>query len=211
MTAAFDLDEPYVATDPGDRDEHVVAHLRWRWLERVSNVRQAAQLYVGLGLHPVLLNGLRDDGTCTCGRSDCPPKSWGKHPIHGRWQSQDLDAERLDRELARQPDLNLGLRMGRQPNGTFLVTVDVDGEPSLLAPLEAEHGPFPPTLTARTGSGGQHLIYRVREGVEIRNRQGIVPGVDIRGEGGQIVVAPSRHRSGRSYEWINVCEPEVLP
>lgn len=38
-------------------------------------------------------------------------------------------------------------------------------------------------------------------GGTIRSRQGIAPGIDIRGDGGFIVAAPSRHASGNTYAW----------
>lgn len=206
MTAAFDLDEPYVATDPGDRDEHLVRPLRWRWLERVSTVRQAARLCVGLGLHPIAVHGVRPDGSCTCERPDCAQP--GKHPIAKGWQTAALDLDSLDRTLARDPDLNVGLRTGRQPDGRFLIVVDVDGPRSLLEPLESGHGAFPETLTARTGRGGLHLYYFSE--TEMGNRAGVVDHVDVRGRGGQVVAAPSLHRSGDRYTWLEIREPAVL-
>jgi putative DNA primase/helicase len=158
-----------------------------------------------------LLNGLLDDGACTCGRPDCD-KSRGKHPRFKNWETAPLDLDALDRALADNYRFNLGLRTGLQPCGRGLVVSDVDGPRELIEPLEAEAGePFPPTLTARTGSGGLHLFYWLRDGVEIRNTQGLAPHVDVRGYGGQVVAAPSLHLSGNKYTWIDVREPAVLP
>jgi len=129
--------------------------------------------------------------------------------VHKGWQSAGLDVVRLDRALARNWRLNVGLRMGLQPSGSTLIALDVDGDRSLLAPLEAKHGPLPETLTART-SRGWHFIYRVPADAGIRNRVRLAPGVDVRAEGGQIVVSPSRHASGTFYTWINIREPAEL-
>lgn len=83
-----------------------------------------------------------------------------------------------------------------------LVVIDVDpargGEES-LARLQSLMGSLPRTLTARTGGGGLHLYYR-HPGVELCNTAGRLPGVaeelpgvDLRGDGGYVVAAPSRH------------------
>jgi hypothetical protein len=61
-------------------------------------------------------------------------------------------------------------------------------------------------VTSNTGSGGQHLIYAAPAGAIIRNQQAdgkrIGPGVDVRGDGGQIVVAPTIHPdTKRVYHW----------
>jgi len=56
-------------------------------------------------------------------------------------------------------------------------------------------------VTALTPSGGEHRLF-VHDGIEIRNSvQKIGAKLDVRGEGGQIVAAPSLHRSGRRYRW----------
>jgi len=182
------------------------------WIASSHDSRTAVALYVRCGLHPILIHGVADDGACTCPRgADCPAA--GKHPVKRGWQTAPLDARALDDRLRDDHRLNLGLRMGIQPDGSRLVTIDVDGEDAvaLLAPLVTAHGALPPTLTARTGRGGWHFVYRLRDGVEVGNRAGLAPGVDVRGEGGQVVVAPSLHRSGRRYAWIRCQRPEVLP
>ena len=92
---------------------------------------------------------------------------------------------------------NIGLRMGRQPGGFRLLAIDVDGPRELLAPLEAQLGHLPPTLTARTGSGGTHLIFRVDPRNEFNNKVRVDGReFDVRCDGGQIVAAPSLHLSG---------------
>jgi hypothetical protein len=69
-----------------------------------------------------------------------------------------------------------------------------------LAELEQDHGPLPETCTSRTRSGGQHRWFWTR--AEIRNSAGKVGrreavGLDVRGEGGFVIVPPSA-----GYEWI---------
>ena len=171
--------------------------------------RTAVLIYARLGLHPILLHGIAEDGRCTCRRATCD-KSKGKHPVHASWQTADLDVDALDAALTDNWRLNIGLRMGPQPGGFDLVCIDVDGGRELLAPLESQLGPLPPTLTATSGRG-LHLIYRIADSATApRNRTRIVPGVDVRSAGGQIVASPSLHQSGRYYRWTECRAPEVM-
>ena len=183
-----------------------------RWIA-MTDKHDAAELCARLGLNVIVENGLTDDGACTCGdRSENHMRSRGKHPIQNAWTTAPFDLEFVHRMLHKNWRNNIGIRTGMQPCGRGLVVVDVDGSRDLLEPLEQEAGqPFPSTLTARTGSGGLHLYYWLKDGVEVRNTQGLVPHVDIRGYGGQVVCAPSLHLSGNKYTWIDVCEPAVLP
>lgn len=78
------------------------------------------------------------------------------------------------------------------------MVLDVDpeegGEESLAA-LQRANGPHPRTASSRTGGGGTHLFYRYpgQAGREIRNSAGFLgPGLDVRGDGGYVVVPPSR-------------------
>ncbi|MEP6149574.1 MAG: bifunctional DNA primase/polymerase, partial [Nisaea sp.] len=90
--------------------------------------------------------------------------------------------------------------------GLFVLDIDGDAGKAALAELEAEHGELPRTAQSVTGSGGWHFIFRTSR--PIRNTASrIAPGVDIRGEGGQIIAAPSIHKSGNFYQWAEGCAP----
>lgn len=93
---------------------------------------------------------------------------------------------------------NIGIDCGKSD----LLTLDVDtykkncGDISqLLSAADRE------TVTAISGSGGEHLIYN-RQGLPYGNScKGLPPGIDIRGDGGYIVAVPSLHKTGRNYAW----------
>jgi putative DNA primase/helicase len=69
-----------------------------------------------------------------------------------------------------------------------------------------------PTVTARTGSGGLHLLYQVPPNQIIRNSVGrVAHGVDVRGDGGYVVVPPSIHPSGHLYCWLPGQSPWECP
>lgn len=102
----------------------------------------------------------------------------------------------------RWPEANIGIVCGA-PSGDLLV-IDLDcheddaiGMDTLNA-WTREHGELPETVSAVTGSGGYHLFYRMPNAPVDVNRE---TGVDLRGDGGYVVAAPSVHGSGNAYEW----------
>jgi hypothetical protein len=59
---------------------------------------------------------------------------------------------------------------------------------------------FPATLTASTGGGGWHLLYRAPAGIELPGTLGV--GIDAKHRG-YIAVEPSVHPSERLYGWLD--------
>ncbi len=78
--------------------------------------------------------------------------------------------------------------------------------------LERAGGPLPETAKARTGGGGTHVFFAYPAGDEVRSSAGkLGPGLDVRGEGGYVVVPPSRTQG--AYEWLDrspLAEPAWL-
>lgn len=68
---------------------------------------------------------------------------------------------------------------------------------------------FPKTATSRSGGGGYHLWYQ-HPGRPVPNAVKILPLVDIRGDGGYVIVPPSRHPSGNRYEWVIPLDSQPL-
>lgn len=68
-----------------------------------------------------------------------------------------------------------------------------DGLATLQA-LEAEMGePLPPTLSRTKADGSGHRFYRVPQGFTIRDKNGVLPGIDLKGfVKNSALVAPSR-------------------
>ncbi len=64
------------------------------------------------------------------------------------------------------------------------------------------------TPTSRTPRGGNHLIFAMPDS-ELRSRNALMPGVDLKAEGGYIILPPSRNESG-NYEWL-ISPDEVKP
>jgi hypothetical protein len=96
----------------------------------------------------------------------------------------------------------VGVPTGKK-SGVVVLDVDVDdGGLDSLAKLERAGTPAPKTARACTGGGGIHIFFRNPRGTEIRNSAGLLgPGLDVRGEGGYVVVPPSRTRG--LYRWVD--------
>jgi hypothetical protein len=126
-----------------------------------------------------------------------------------RWQAyQDgLPSEKaVQGWFRRWPNANLSVVTGASSG---IVVLDVDSEHGgavALAALETRHGELPPTVESVTGGGGRHF-YFAHPGHEVRNRAGFAPGLDMRGDGGVIIVPPSIHPSGEPYRWCEGRSP----
>ena len=95
-----------------------------------------------------------------------------------------------------KPFLNIGVAMGA---ASGIWSLDVDGEPGAASvmDLEQQHGELPDTLTFRTPRGGRQHLFTIPPGVSIPSSIGILPGIDVRGDGGYSVVPPSVRPEGR--------------
>ena len=147
-------------------------------------------------------------------------RGWRVHPIppghkhpHGmpKWQDNaTTDPDRIHTHWAKHPNHGICIVTGHE-TGIFAIDIDPDhdGDDSLKA-LEAQYGPLPDTIESCTGGGGRHLLYAWPTGHDIRNAASGVLGVgiDIRGTGGQIVVAPTIHPgTGIAYAWEITHDP----
>ena len=142
-------------------------------------------------------------GGCSCGHDDCA--SPGKHPRtrHGLRQAT-TDTGTIRRWWRRWPEANVAVRTGDRPDGAGVVVIDIDpahGADASLAALEAENTSLPTTLEATTGGGGRHLWF-THPGITVPNSAGrLGAGIDVRGDGGYVLVSPSRHITGGRYRW----------
>jgi hypothetical protein len=153
---------------------------------RGTLVIEAARDYLQRGLAPI-------------------PVGPDKHPLveWKSYQAQPPHVDQIDEWWMRWPDANVGVITG-QVSG--IVVLDADG-PKGLESLKALGTPAT-TWLSRTGRG-YHQWFK-HPGVLIGNRAGVRPHLDVRGDGGYVVVPPSLHASGRRYEWITAPEHMAL-
>ncbi len=80
-----------------------------------------------------------------------------------------------------------------------ITVVDID-DPTLAKEAIKRFGE--PLIIVATPSGGQHLYYR-HSGEKCRNlRKGDGVAIDIKGQGGYVLVPPSRGANGKSYAFV---------
>lgn len=145
-------------------------------------------------------------GKHTCHQDVCD--NVGKHPrtINGL-KDATTDPKKIAEWWTMWSDANVGVVTGAVSG---IVVVDIDpakGGTKTRSTIE-EHGKrkLPKTKTAKTGGDGLHLVFK-HPGSEIKNSASkIGPGLDIRGDGGYIVAAPSVHASGKKYQWLDGAE-----
>ena len=141
-----------------------------------------------------------------------PVRAHEKRPAI-RWmeyQQRFATDDEINEWFTKWPDSNVAIVTGSLSG---IVVLDIDprhaGDKSLNQ-WEQQHRPLPRTLEVKTGGGGRHLYFKHPGGL-VRNRVGLAPGVDFRGDGGCIVVPPSIHPSGNVYRWLKGHGPDDLP
>ena len=135
-----------------------------------------------------------------------PCGAGGKRPLPGSSGFHDAttDLGQVADWWGRFPNANVAIPTGRA-SGVVVVDVDVHGVNGFDAFGRARAAgllPFPLAIV-RTPSGGMHLYYPAHEALERRSWQAGKVGIDCRGDGGYIIVPPSRVRVDgvlRAYE-----------
>jgi len=113
----------------------------------------------------------------------------------------------------RWPKALIGVPTGRDGAGFVVLDIDVKrrGENGFDTLADLEHAILPETPIAHTASGGLHVYFdpserAIRNTADKRGR-GIGPGLDVRGDGGYVIVpAP-----GSGYEWDPFANFDLLP
>lgn len=157
----------------------------------------------------IAVHGRLEGGGCGCGNPAC--NSTAKHPLtsHGLLDGTS-DITAIQQWWNRSPDANVGFVTGAQSG---IVALDIDprhGGLESLRELEEQYGHLPDGPRVRTGGGGEHIFFR-HPGGHVKSRAGVAPGIDVRGDGGYVVVPGSVHSTGKSYVWEHGKTPSKLP
>ncbi|MFH1356626.1 MAG: DUF3987 domain-containing protein [bacterium] len=156
------------------------------------------------------LHWITKEGTCSCGNPSCG--SAGKHPItRCGFKDASTSITLIERRWEKWPNANIGIPTGKASN---LVVLDIDprnGGDLSLEDLEDKYGKLPETVESLTGGGGRHIIFK-HPGYDIKCSANLLgKGLDIKADGGYIVVPPSNHISGKCYEWELSSSPGQIP
>jgi putative DNA primase/helicase len=106
------------------------------------------------------------------------------------------------------PTYNIGIATGAVSD---IWVLDVDGESGekAIAAFEAKFSPLPNTVQAQT-KRGRHIYFR-HPGQRVPcSSSKLGPKLDVRGDGGYIVAAPSIHPDGGEYAWDADHHPESV-
>lgn len=173
---------------------------------------EAALAFVEAGFEVFPVHGITRladaEVACTC-PTGVSCKSRGKHPVPARgFLEATTDRDQVRRwwrtdRVRGEGAWNVGLRTTSR-----LVVLDADVKAEGLDTLEhfeewTNGLSLPETTRVRTGSGGLHLIYHTAGTARITSRNRILPGLDIKAEGGYVVTVPSLHESGELYRFEN--------
>lgn len=147
---------------------------------------------------------------------DLPERGWRLHPLKPGakqpllldWPARaSADIETVLTWAAQHPGCNWGLATGLQSS---IWVLDVDGETGAasLRALCDEYGEeWTRTLTCITARG-RHFYFNADTVIKCSVEK-IAAGLDVRGDGGYVLVPPSAHPDGPLYEWAQ-SEAEVL-
>jgi hypothetical protein len=124
----------------------------------------------------------------------------------GRPWGKTIDPEEIRRDFEQWPDANIGIATGEESD-ILVLDADtmaghgVDGLASITE-LESKHGKLPDTARVKSPTGSIHWFFKW-PGFKVKNIAGLVPGVDVRSDGGMVIGVPSVKPGVGTYEWLN--------
>jgi len=139
-----------------------------------------------------------DGNKCSCGKNCGSP---GKHPRILEWQKNaTTDEAKIRQWWAQWPTANIGINP--RPSGLLVIDIDPrNGGDDTWHELKIKYGLSDQTVTSLTGGGGTHLLYKSNGADYKALKVSLGDGVDVQRGDKFIVVPPSLHASGKTYEW----------
>lgn len=138
----------------------------------------------------------------------CHPNS--KQPIQYSWNKSEncIDFKEELMDVLSIPDVNLALLC----DGYLCIDIDYKSNEAVRYENLEERLDAVDTYCQSTPSGGKHYLFRLPKGCrnEFKNLANILPNVDIRTNGGMMMIPPSIV-DGKGYTPLNPKEPIVIP
>jgi hypothetical protein len=136
-----------------------------------------------------------------------PCNSADKSPLtqHG-FKDASTEPGQIRKWWSKHPNAMIGVPTG-SASGVFAVDLDVNKEKGVdgrqsFKELCGQNDCTPPaTIMQVTPRGGMHLLYRDEAYGVPNSASKLGKGIDVRGDGGYIVVAPSVMTGGAAYRW----------
>jgi len=146
---------------------------------------------------------------------------WPVFPLHGKIPLKDsrgykdatTDLDTIQVWWSQHPTANIGVATGKVSG---VIVLDIDprnaekSNPNPYRVLEEHFGRLPVTRTVRTANGGLHKYFQhPQDSKTYANRVKLagIAGVDVRGDGGYVVLPPSQLYGWKSYTWANPTIP----
>lgn len=181
--------------------------------ESASNgrLKKGAEWYAKNNWKILPVHGIDDGGRCTCNSQHGDSKDIGKHPAIGEWNvNATNEIHSIDAWWGKNSNYNVGVFCA--PSGFFVIDIDPrsGGTDSFDEFERLVEGALPPTVEAITGEysiagkivRGRHLYYKADSEEQLVGNllKAGLKGIDIK-HNGYVLVAPSRHFSGTTYDW----------
>lgn len=125
------------------------------------------------------------------------------------------DVEQIKKWWSENPKAFIGIRTGPE-SGIWVVDVDIKNDKNGMDELVNYFGQdfdidLKENLIQKTISGGFHFVFEWRDDDDVTNKANVLTGIDIRGDGGYIIGAPSGTVIDEQWVAYNWCDRDVKP
>jgi len=141
--------------------------------------------------------------TAEAKRKELKPYKAKSPYVLGGCYAATSDQQQVTAWWTRWPDAMIGLATGPR-SGVWVLDIDLPDGMASLAALEESNSPLPDTVEQRTGSGGRQLFFTwPTDGRYIGTSVATLgKNLDVRGNGGYVIIPPSPHPCGDEYTWV---------
>ena len=112
------------------------------------------------------------------------------------YQKHRASEDEIRTWFTRWPDANIGIVTGHI-SGISVIDIDTEEGKEEIQKYIPDSIIMP---IANTPSGGQHYYFKCKD-VSLTNNSRVVPGCDLRANGGYVIAPPSDNGNGRAYAW----------